>query len=37
MAPCRKHKKVEKQENDGLPHHNNDMTSAPDGIQQLVP
>ena len=28
MAPCRKHQKVEKQDKDGLPHHNDAMTSA---------
>ena len=28
MAPCRKHQKVEKQDTDGSPHHNDAMTSA---------
>ena len=36
MAPCRKHQKVEKQDTDGSPHHNDAMTSAPKITQQLV-
>ena len=36
MAPFRYHQKVEKQDTDGLPPHNDAMTSAPNIIQQLV-
>ena len=36
MVPCRKYQKVEKQDTDGSPYHNDAMTSAHNVIQELV-
>ena len=36
MTSYRMHQKVKKQDTDGLPHHNDAMTSAPKTIPQLV-